>query len=183
MFLDRVLGAVASVGRSLPGARSDASLSRVGRNRGRGAKLAVWTIVLGVPFVFGVPSALAAAEESVVRPNIVLIAADDHGYRYASFMGHSMVKTPNLDRLAEGGTLFRTAYNSASVCEPALRTLLDGSEPYPRREGRGETGRSKRAPLRASIGTSGLVALRNGQPSGPSGVPARRWDSSGPRAT
>ena len=107
MFLGRVSVAVASIG----------------------------MVVLGLPFVFGVPSALEAAEESAVRPNIVLIAADDHGYRYASFMGHSMVKTPNLDRLAEGGTLFRTAYNTASVCEPALRTLLDGSEPYPRREG------------------------------------------------
>ena len=59
-------------------------------------------------------------------PNIVLIVGDDHGYPYAGFMGDEIVETPNLDRLAEEGTTFTRAFSSASVCQPALQTLLTG---------------------------------------------------------
>lgn len=59
-------------------------------------------------------------------PNIVLIVGDDHGYPYSGFMGDEIVETPNLDRLAEEGTTFTRAFSSASVCQPALQTLLTG---------------------------------------------------------
>ncbi len=59
-------------------------------------------------------------------PNIVLIVGDDHGYPYAGFMGSEIVETPNLDRLADEGTTFTHAFSSASVCRPALQTLLTG---------------------------------------------------------
>jgi uncharacterized sulfatase len=74
----------------------------------------------------------ASCERSVEHPNIVLLVGDDHGYPYAGFMGSPIVKTPNLDALAAGGVLFTTAYVTASTCEPSLRTLLTGEEPYPR---------------------------------------------------
>jgi uncharacterized sulfatase len=67
-----------------------------------------------------------------VKPNIVLVVGDDQGYPYAGFMGDPIVKTPNLDRLAAGGVVFPTAYVTASTCEPSLRTLLTGGEPFPR---------------------------------------------------
>ncbi len=62
-------------------------------------------------------------------PNIVFILGDDHGYPYAGFMGSEIVATPNLDRLAEGGTTFTHAHSSASVCRPAMQTLLTGLHP------------------------------------------------------
>lgn len=69
-------------------------------------------------------------------PNILLIIADDHGYPYLRAMGDKTVITPNIDRLVEGGTTFRIGYNTGSVCQPSLATLLNGSEPYPRSYGR-----------------------------------------------
>jgi uncharacterized sulfatase len=71
------------------------------------------------------------ATPDAARPNIVMIVADDHGYRDFGFMGApSWVKTPNLDALAAGGTTFPFAYSTASVCAPALQSLLTGLAPY-----------------------------------------------------
>jgi uncharacterized sulfatase len=73
---------------------------------------------------------LSCAEAPPVRPNLVLIIGDDHGYTDFGFMGSAVVQTPHLDRLAAEGTVFRVGYSTASVCHPALRTLLTGLHPY-----------------------------------------------------
>jgi uncharacterized sulfatase len=86
--------------------------------------MAIFTVVAGCT--------ASPREESVVKPNIVLIIGDDHGYPYSGFMGDPIVKTPNLDRLAAGGVVFPTAYVTASTCEPSLRSILTGGEPFPR---------------------------------------------------
>ena len=44
-------------------------------------------------------------------------------------MGSEVARTPNLDRLADEGTVFTHGYNTASVCRPSLRTLLTGLQP------------------------------------------------------
>jgi uncharacterized sulfatase len=64
------------------------------------------------------------------RPNLVLIIGDDLAYRDLGFMGSEIVRTPNLDRLAREGTVFRNAQVTASLCKPSLRTLLTGLHPY-----------------------------------------------------
>jgi uncharacterized sulfatase len=61
-------------------------------------------------------------------PNFVVIISDDHGYRDFGFMGSPRARTPELDRLAASGTVFRTAYAAASVCAPSLTALLTGIE-------------------------------------------------------
>lgn len=58
-----------------------------------------------------------------------MIIGDDHGYPYFGLTGSEVVRTPNLDRLAEGGALFTRAHVTASVCRPSLRTLLTGLYP------------------------------------------------------
>jgi uncharacterized sulfatase len=63
------------------------------------------------------------------RPNLVLVIADDLGYPDAGFMGSPVVQTPNLDRLAAEGTVFRNGYATASMCRPSLRSLLTGLHP------------------------------------------------------
>ena len=68
----------------------------------------------------------AGAGEPVDRPNLVLIVGDDHGYPYSGFMGSPVVETPTLDHLARGGTVFTTAYATASGCRPSLFSLLTG---------------------------------------------------------
>lgn len=66
---------------------------------------------------------------SARSPNIVLVIGDDHGYPDSGFMGSLVVRTPNLDRLAEEGTVFRNGYSTASICRPMLRSLLTGLHP------------------------------------------------------
>jgi N-sulfoglucosamine sulfohydrolase len=67
------------------------------------------------------------------RPNILFCFADDWG-RYASiystFEKHAspnqVVKTPNIDRVAREGVLFRNAFVNAPSCTPCRSALLSG---------------------------------------------------------
>lgn len=71
-----------------------------------------------------------AQEPTNARPNIVLIISDDQHYRDFGFMGSTLAKTPNIDRLARGGTVFPNGYSTASTCRPALASLLTGLYPH-----------------------------------------------------
>ena len=59
-------------------------------------------------------------------PNIVLIVADDLGWKDLGFMGSSYYETPNLDRLAGEGMVFRKAYAAAANCAPSRACLMTG---------------------------------------------------------
>ncbi|MFP8879637.1 MAG: sulfatase-like hydrolase/transferase [Myxococcota bacterium] len=67
--------------------------------------------------------------EKTERPNIILVIADDHGYRDFGFLGSDTAITPRLDALAAGATVFTHGYSTASSCRPSLRTLLTGLQP------------------------------------------------------
>lgn len=71
-------------------------------------------------------NAVAAAEQ----PNIIFIISDDHDYAHLGFMGSEIVHTPNLDRLARGGTIFTTAHLPMSRCHPTLASFLSGRWPH-----------------------------------------------------
>jgi len=58
------------------------------------------------------------------KPNIVLIMADDLGYSDIGCFGGE-IRTPNLDRLADGGMRFTQFYNAAK-CSPTRASLLTG---------------------------------------------------------
>jgi len=58
--------------------------------------------------------------------NLIVILSDQHTRRAIGTMGNKVVKTPNLDRLAESGTLFRHAYSNAPICVPSRATLATG---------------------------------------------------------
>jgi N-sulfoglucosamine sulfohydrolase len=62
------------------------------------------------------------------RPNIVYIHSHDSG-RYLSPYGQS-VPTPNLQRLAQEGLLFRKAFSAAPTCSPSRAALLTGLYPH-----------------------------------------------------
>ena len=61
-----------------------------------------------------------------IKPNIVFIISDDAGYADFGFHGSEEIKTPNLDRLADQGMIFRQAYVTAAVCGPSRAGLLTG---------------------------------------------------------
>jgi len=67
---------------------------------------------------------LARAAEA--PPNIVFILSDDQAYTDYGFMGHSLIKTPNLDKLAASGALFTRGYVPTALCRPSLATLATG---------------------------------------------------------
>ncbi len=58
------------------------------------------------------------------KPNILYIHSHDTG-RYLQPYGHA-IPTPNLQRLAERGVLFRRAYCAAPTCSPSRAALLTG---------------------------------------------------------
>ncbi len=62
------------------------------------------------------------------RPNILYIHSHDTG-RLTSPYGYS-VPTPNLQKLAEEGILFRQAFNAAPTCSPSRASLLTGECPH-----------------------------------------------------
>jgi arylsulfatase A-like enzyme len=68
-------------------------------------------------------TSLSAAEQAV-RPNVIVILADDMGFSDIGCYG-SEIRTPNLDRLASEGMRFTQFYN-ASKCEQSRASLLSG---------------------------------------------------------
>jgi len=74
-----------------------------------------------LPFI-SIDSAFAATE----RPNFVFILTDDQRYDAMSCAGHPFLKTPNIDRIAKEGALFRNAFVAISLCAPSRACFLTG---------------------------------------------------------
>jgi arylsulfatase A-like enzyme len=74
----------------------------------------------------GVESPVAYPAQQQVRPNILLIQADDLGYGDLSAYGQSRFQTPALDRLAREGMRFTHYYAGSTVCAPSRAALMTG---------------------------------------------------------
>ena len=59
-------------------------------------------------------------------PNILFIMSDQHSPAAFGAYGAEAVRTPNLDRLAAEGVLFRNAYCNSPICGPSRWSLLTG---------------------------------------------------------
>ena len=64
-----------------------------------------------------------------LRPNILLVMADDQGYGDAGFTGHPFVRTPHLDAMARAGVVFNRFYAAAPVCSPTRASVMTGRTP------------------------------------------------------
>lgn len=60
------------------------------------------------------------------RPNVVFIMLDDQGAMDAGFAGSRYYDTPNLDRVAREGMVFRQAYTCGPNCAPTRAALMSG---------------------------------------------------------
>ncbi len=70
---------------------------------------------------------LGARAEAPANPrNLIFILVDDMRFDSMSLMGHPFLKTPNLDRLAAGGMLFRNSFVTTSLCSPSRASTLTG---------------------------------------------------------
>ncbi|MEP7362693.1 MAG: sulfatase-like hydrolase/transferase [Acidobacteriota bacterium] len=63
------------------------------------------------------------------RTNVVMFMTDDHGAWASSVYGCSQMKTPNLQKLADGGAKFDRAFACTPVCSPSRTTYMTGVVP------------------------------------------------------
>ena len=62
------------------------------------------------------------------KPNIIIILADDLGWRDVGFNGCREIPTPNLDALAKSGVRLTAGYSSHPYCSPSRAGLLTGRQ-------------------------------------------------------
>ena len=85
--------------------------------------------ILAVLFLYGCqenqsPPAPAAPPEG--PPNILFIMSDDHAQRAISAYTDELIETPNLDRIANEGMIFRNSFVTNSICAPSRAAILTG---------------------------------------------------------
>ncbi|MDR3637435.1 MAG: sulfatase-like hydrolase/transferase [Isosphaeraceae bacterium] len=92
--------------------------------------LLAWGLSATVPVAFTVAAPARFAAPGRDRPNFLFLFADDMTFRALGAAGQTAVKTPNLDRLAQRGTLFTHAFiqggTSGAVCVASRAMLLTG---------------------------------------------------------
>ncbi|MHB8898958.1 MAG: sulfatase-like hydrolase/transferase [Thermoguttaceae bacterium] len=64
--------------------------------------------------------------QAVPRPNVVFFLADDQRFDELSCTRDSIVKTPNIDRMAREGVLFENSFVTSASCMPNRTSLLTG---------------------------------------------------------
>lgn len=73
---------------------------------------------------------MAVPAMAAAPPNVVMIISDDHAWTDYGFMGHPMVATPHLDKLAAQSLTFKKGYVPSSLCCPSLATMITGKYPH-----------------------------------------------------
>ncbi len=73
-------------------------------------------------------SVVAVFAQQSAKPNILFIAVDDLKPVLGCY-GNTLVKTPNIDRLAKMGTVFMSNYCQQAVCGPTRASLMTGMRP------------------------------------------------------
>ena len=97
----------------------------------RGLKLVGLVMLAGASHA----AAQAAGQPAGSQPSILFAIADDWGYPNAGVYGDKVVRTPNFDRLAGQGVLFKRAYCVTPSCTPSRASILTGRPPHQLEEG------------------------------------------------
>lgn len=87
-------------------------------------KRGLQSIVAGI-FMFSF-SPLVIGKDTSPLPNIILIMADDLGWKELGCYGQERIKTPHIDQLAEEGMKFTQFYAGSAVCAPSRCNLMTG---------------------------------------------------------
>jgi len=78
----------------------------------------------------GCLAATLAPAQTIQRPNIVVVIADDLAWDDCGCYGNPHVGTPNIDRLAAGGMRFTQAFLTCSSCSPSRASVMTGRYPH-----------------------------------------------------
>ncbi|MBA2115375.1 sulfatase family protein [Bremerella alba] len=87
----------------------------------------VTTSLLALAIVVGLVTAEAHAAD---QPNVVILLSDDQRWDDYSFLGHDVIETPNIDRLASQSLVYERGYVPTSLCRPSLASLITGLYPH-----------------------------------------------------
>ncbi len=68
--------------------------------------------------------------DEVTFDHVVVILSDDHTSTAAGCYGNAIIRTPNIDRIAEEGVRFENAYSNAPICSASRQSLLTGQYPH-----------------------------------------------------
>lgn len=79
-------------------------------------RLLLWTLLISPLFLQAAPQ----------RPNVVFLLIDDLRHNALGCMGDKIVQTPNIDRLAKEGVLFKNMFVTTSICAVSRATYLTG---------------------------------------------------------
>ncbi len=102
---------------------------RLGHLRATLALLGAWILLLAGTHAAGTGSGTTMGVDTRL-PNILLIVSDDQAWTDYGFMGHPVLRTPNLDRLASRSLCFTRGYVPSSLCCPSLASLITGRFPH-----------------------------------------------------
>lgn len=102
-------------------------------NRRQNRKFAILFLLVVSMFTLFVESSTAHAGKRRDKPNVIVIITDDQGYADVGFHGCRDIPTPNLDALAQRGTVCTDGYVTCPVCAPSRAGLLTGR--YQQRSG------------------------------------------------
>ena len=70
------------------------------------------------------------SEKEDNRPNILFIMSDDHAYQAISSYGYNLNITPNIDRIAKEGAIFKNSFVTNSICAPSRAVMLTGKHSF-----------------------------------------------------
>ena len=116
----------------------------------------------------------------LANPNIIFILADDLGYGDLGCYGQTRIRTPNIDRLATDGMVFRQFYAGSTVCAPSRCVLMTGRHTgHAQVRGNRETKPMGQHPLSANT----MTVARLLQASGYTTALIGKWGLGGPGST
>ena len=86
-----------------------------------------WLVIL--PFLILLSGCISHNKSNNEKPNVVIIFIDDMGYADPSCFGNPLMKTPNIDAMAEEGIKFTNFYVNSPICSPSRVALNTGKTP------------------------------------------------------
>ncbi len=92
-------------------------------------------ILISITLLIGLLASCRQRDKKPDRPNILLIMSDNQSWNHVGCYGDPVVKTPNIDRIAEQGVRFTQAYCAAPSCTPARAGMLTGQDIWRLEEG------------------------------------------------
>ena len=92
-------------------------------------------LVAGATVLGGCGAKKGKEAKAEKQPNFLILMSDNHSWNHLGCYGDPVVKTPNIDAIAEKGVKFNNAFCSAPSCTPARASMLTGQDIWRLEEG------------------------------------------------